>query len=98
MCVEWIDEVEGEGHAVAIRLDVWQRSGTTVKCFPRSHAPTICKVAAIAPMPENGPPRGSALPIVRFLRSRCEELTLCLCRRGLSEGRRRPQVSDPIAR
>ena len=55
MRVERIDEVEGEGHAVAIRLDVWQRSGTTVKCFPRSHAWAICKVAAIAPMPENGP-------------------------------------------
>jgi len=67
MRVERIDEVEGEGDAVAIRLDVWQRSGTTVKCFPRSHARAMCKVAAIAPMPENGPAWAGALPITAFV-------------------------------
>ena len=41
-----IREIEGEAHAVVVRVDVGQRSGPSVQCFPHSHARFLCKVAA----------------------------------------------------
>ena len=44
-----IGEIEGEAHAVVIRVDVGQRSGPSIQRFPRSHAICLCKVTASVP-------------------------------------------------
>jgi hypothetical protein len=41
-----INKIEGETHAVVVRVDVGQRAGPSVQCFPRSHASCLCKVTA----------------------------------------------------
>jgi hypothetical protein len=43
-----ISEIEGEAHAVVVRVDVGQRSGSSVQGLPRSHAALLCKVAAMS--------------------------------------------------
>ena len=61
-----ISEIKCEAHAVAVRVDVGQRSGSSVQCLPRSHAVLLCKVAAKCPeagfpMPRAPPTRPKGL-------------------------------------
>jgi hypothetical protein len=51
-----VRELEGEAHAVFVGLNIGQRSGPSVQCFPRSHATflagILCKVTASMPRPD----------------------------------------------